>query len=246
MFVDIKSHSPNNFTLTETKNSQLLYNNWNVYNDDSDIPMQKYMFLLKNVKVLNNTNNILNIIMTSNNDMNKKIYEFMVQLEKQIGIKLKDLQCRSNIHKIKSNITMCLYSKKMIVFNEAHEEQHISQIDSGKTVSIIIKLSQIVCEESEYIPIWKVVQVKLHNDKTKTCMFEQFESESKIPIPPVLPFTKTCKQEVKDEKPVQRPFVPSIGDIMSIKNKLRKIPSQVDGEQKQIVPKEKRKKKMKN
>lgn len=223
---DVNTHNPKNFTITGSKKSRYLYNAVNVFNNDSDIPMQKYLFLITGVRVLNNFGNILNVTITTNNSSNQKIYDFITALEKNIGKKLGINICQSNFHQSNSIVTICLYSKHMIIFSEENIEQKIKHIEAGQMVSLIIKLSQVVCEEKIFIPIWKVIQGKLHRNMEKICMFEQPKTiKPPISPPPIPNDQKYIQQETTDKHkiPQQQSFIPSIGDIMLIKNKLRKI-----------------------
>lgn len=223
---DINIHNPKNFTITRTKKSRYLYNTVNIFNNDSDIPMQKYLFLLTGVRVLNHNGNILNATITINNETNQKIYNFIMALEKNIGKKLDINICQSNFHQSNSIVTICLYSKQIILYNEDNIEQKIKHIEARQIVSLIIKLSQVVCEENIFIPIWKVIQGKLHHDLEKICMFEQPKTiKPPNSSPPILNDQRYIQQETTDtHKNLQhQSFIPSVGDIMSIKNKLRKV-----------------------
>lgn len=223
---DVNIHNPKNFTIISSKKSRYLYNASDVFNDDSDIPMQKYLFLITGIKVLNNHGNILNVTFTTNNPTNQKIYYFVTELEKNIGRKLGINICQSNFRQCNSTVTICLYARNMIIFNEENIEQKIKHIEAGNMVSLIIKLSQVVCEEKVFIPIWKVIQGKIHRNMEKICMFEQPKNIKPPVSPPPMPVDqKHIQQESSDKhkNTQQQSFVPSVGDIMSIKNKLRKV-----------------------
>lgn len=232
---DATTNDPCNFTLEYSKRSCYLYELYNVYNDDSDLPMQKYLLLIQNVRVLSHSENTMNVSITTKNKKTKRIYDFIMSLEQNIGKKLKLKVCNSNFSQTASAITICLYSKQMIIFDEENKEKQLSKIESGRMISIIMKLSQVSCEENIYTPIWSIVQVKLHRDIEKICMFDT-DAPVKTPNAPVEKQTRTQQEILQDKhKPLAQSFIPTVKDIMSIRNNLRKIPATPEKNQPNIA-----------
>lgn len=147
-------------------------------------------------------------------------------LEKNIGKKLGIKTCQSNFHQFNSRVNICLYSSHVIIFDEENTEQKIKHIEDGRLMSLVIKLSQVTCEDKIYIPIWKVIQGKLHCDAEKICMFEQPKTIKSSLSPPPIPYNqKPNQQEISEKRktPQNQSFVPSVSDIVSIKNSLKKV-----------------------
>lgn len=229
---NVLTNNPVNFTIENSKNARYLCDIVNVYNNDSDIPLQKYVFLIKNVRVVNIQKKLMTISLTLNNPQNKKIYDFIDTLERSIGAKINNKECKSNISINTSIVNICLYFKSYVVYDENNIDQPQYTLKTNSLVSIIIKLSQVSCENNTYIPIWKLLQVKLHSNPEKKCMFDIQSAKTvstldhcNVRDAKVTSSEKLgkCDSPNDKQKQISQSFVPSVGDIMSIKNQLRKV-----------------------
>lgn len=225
---DVSLHLPENFTLEYDKNPYRIYDCINVYNTDSSIPMQKYMFMINDAKVLSHYDSILNISISTNNLVNEQIYSFIRTLEKNIGMCLHK-SCKSNFNKSTSMVSICLYSKNIMMYNDDNNEIKIAKLQYGCQVSVIIKLNQVLSDEETYTPLWNVTQIKIHKDVETTCMFCDQVKPPKIGIPPPPKMLdgsianlagKKQMEKLTFDKPTK--FAPSVTDILQIKNCLRK------------------------
>jgi hypothetical protein len=224
---DISLHSPENFTLEYDKNPYRIYDCINIYNTDSSRPMQKYMFMVNDAKVLSHYDSILTISISTNNPENEQIYSFIRNLEKNIGTHLHKL-CKSNFNKSTSMVSICLYSKNILVYDDDNHEINIPKLQYGHQVSVIIKLVQVISDEETCTPLWNAIQLKIHKDDENICMFCEPVKHPKLSPPPPPKFFdgipnltgKKPMEKLTFDKPTK--FAPSVTDILQIKNCLRK------------------------
>lgn len=224
---NVSLHLPENFTLDYDKNPYRIYDYINVYNTDSSIPMQKYMFMIHDAKVLSHYDSILNVSISTNNSVNDQIYSFIRTLEKNIGMCLHK-SCKSNFNKSTSMVSICLYSKNVTIYDDDNREINIPKLQYGCQVSVIIKLIQIISDEETYTPLWNAIQLKIHKDIENTCMFCDQVKPPKISLPPPK-FSDSCIPNLTGKKQMEKltfdkptKFAPSVTDILQIKNCLRK------------------------
>lgn len=220
---DVNIHHPENFMMEYDKNPYRIYDCINIYNTDSLLPMQKYMFMITDAKVLGHRDSILNISMSVNNILNEQVYSFIRTLEDTIGVHLRK-QCKSNFNKSSSMVSICLYSKNMLMYDDSNNAIKITKLQADNQVSVIIKLIQVISDEVIYTPIWHIIQLKLHKNNENVCMFCDSQKQLKKNIPSTMVNIKIPSPPPMEKLTFEKPtkFAPSIADILQTKNCLRK------------------------
>lgn len=224
-FTDTTNHNPSNFVIQYDNQIYRMFDFHEIFNDDSSTPMQKYLFMIEGIKILSHHKPITTASMSVNDAVNKQIYKFINELETNICAKL-DKKCKTNFQKHSTTITMCLYSRTMIIYDDDNIQVKNATLNFGDDVSIIIKLTHVVCDKYVCTPIWNIVQLKLHKNIENTCMFIQSKTPTIIKPPPPPPLPLSLPKFEKKE-PLPTKFAPSVGDIVSTLGKLRKTEPKV-------------------
>lgn len=229
---DVIRNNPNNISIVDEKEEHYVCKIMNIYNSDSVIPMQKFSFVLNNVKILSHMNSLLNISISLNEPMNNKIYKFIMELEKNIGMQNNLKHYKTNFSCSKQIVTICLYSKNMVIYDRDNNRIKNNELDFGKFVSVMIELSKVICNNSTYTPIWNVTQIKLHETHCMFDIYPRTEKERK-PIAKVVKNSKEIKDTDKikeitkdSEKNITPPpmkFAPSVMDIVKMRSQLRNV-----------------------
>lgn len=222
---DTSKHDPTKFSLSSAKVSYL-FDEYDVFNDECSVPMQKYLIFLNNARVTECSENTLNVSISRNDENNKSTCEFIDTLENGIKMNLNASECSSNFAQCDKNVNILLTVTNVLIFDHDNIKQDSRKITNGNIITIVIKLARVIHDCGIIYPIWDAIQVKIHDDIERVCLFEQ-PTHQNIPNAPPLIMPKfniaNDKQKPKNDKPKGQTFVPTVSDIMSIKDKLRKV-----------------------
>lgn len=204
-----ESPLPNNIICGTPQKISVMYSEINIYNGNSNHPLQKYWFILKSVKIVeySRENNIT--IALSNSDSDKNFIKYIDKLDNDIY----DMVCELWDEKFdkKNSYSNKKYSPVLlnlndfsncVIFNEKNKriKELIANDYQKYTVSILIELSNIMIGDSQYWIKYSAKQLKLNsivlNNKS---IFDLITEESDttniqstnqmiIPLPPPLPF----------------------------------------------------------
>jgi len=227
VLTDVDLDKPNNFTLLRERGNYLC-KMFYVFNDDRDIPTQEYIIRIKKARIFDYDKKIINITFSINDEINKKIYEFITALEENIGIAINMKTRKSNFSCVKKMVTLCAYSNEMIVFGEDNTILENYSLTFNTNISVVIKLSQINCEGNKYVPNWDAVQLKINKNLEKKCMFDEIMNDkitnNNITNEVVTKNIVTPKYQIPKPPPLRiNHFAPNVGDIVDMKNKLKKV-----------------------
>ena len=212
---------------------------FNIYNPKIDTPLQKFLFLFNNVKILSHSDNIYRLVL-ANND-NAKFIQFINVIDLKIHSIVTELYSRNFVPY--SSYTNKKYSPPIFnvdfstatIFDNNNKKlnsklKHYSDI----TISCLIELHSIYIEKSSYTIKYCARQIKI----TNTCLDDNiFISDMNhlpisppislpIPIPPPisLPIQKHNIKSTIEASPQNIPvrhFTISPDDINKIKEKMR-------------------------
>lgn len=209
------NNEPNNITCSDLIPLSITYNKVYFYNSDVEQPLQKYWFYLKNVKVIEKNSKSLKIVL-SNSKEDKKFIEYIDKLDIEIYNFLQKKYVLNDKNMKKSYDTKDFHPN---IFTldctniTIHDEDNVKNKNKyknknkncfnydymdGYTISIIIELSDIIINDSEYWINYSIRQMKIKKDIINDSIFDMIESNIEsnknmfdvkfdIPKPPTLP-----------------------------------------------------------
>ena len=127
----------------------------------------------------------------------------------------------------------------MIVFDKNNVMQQLEnqKIKRNSLISVIIKLSQIICDKNDNVLTWSCIQTQLHDDIEKSSLFDT----PKNITPPIIHNDEPINKTSDTNKKLPISFIPTVNDIVSMKNSLRKtvMPAEIEPEKiEEVIPEE--------
>lgn len=160
---------PNNIIHGPLQNISITYSKINVYNGDGNNPLQKFWFLLKNIKIVEYTEKYIKIAL-SNSESDKKFVQYIDQLDFKIHQMICDISGIEVDKRISysndkyspvlfhlNNIANC------VVFDENNKITQLTKSNiCDYTMSVLIELSDIMIGDNDYWVNYTVKQLKLN------------------------------------------------------------------------------------
>ena len=163
---DYGKSSPNNITCSNIKNISVTYSEIEIYNGDNPNPLQKYLFLINNVKVVSQGKNYIKIALSGTSHRNflyyidkldNCIHSIVSELWGKNFNKVKSYECKkySPIIITLNNFANCLvYSAKGV---------KIPNCNDYDKISVLIELANVMVGD-EYWINYNVKQIKIMED----------------------------------------------------------------------------------
>lgn len=160
---------PNNIICGPIQPISIIYYKLNIYNGENNHPLQKFWFLLKDVKITEYNNNYIKIAL-SNSPSDKKFIEYINNLDDNIHKMICDL-FKINFCKQISYISD-KYSPILFILNNFSEcilfDQNCQKIMKftnehiNHTLSILVELSDIIIGDDKYWINYTPKQLKIN------------------------------------------------------------------------------------
>jgi hypothetical protein len=187
--VDYESSLPNKIICGNTRNISIMYSIINVYNGDNHNPLQKYWFILDNVKVVELGGNYIKIAL-SNSAKDRKFIDYINKLDNSIHKMICDIW-KINFNK-QVSYASGKYSPVILTLNDLSrcttfgENNEMEYLDEGeytdRSLSLLIELTDIMVGDSNYWVNYTVKQLKLNPTfKSDKSIFELIKGSDKIP-----------------------------------------------------------------
>ena len=251
VFYNYKNYDKNksiNVTFSKEKTTNIFVEKLNLYNLDSNIPMQKIWILIENCKICFIDDTVISIAVSNKNE---KLISFMENLDKQINKIIED-----NISKIDTYMPSMVESPLHIMNLRFTEDSiflgnneacvDIKDLKLGNNVSICIELSSVYINKKKDCKIWQILQLKKNTtiDFTKSLFGSSgaiqltssklpnrnpvkvtqriLSSIPSIPSTPSISFSPPPPPPKKKEVSGPSHLLFSMADLATMKNKLKK------------------------
>ena len=179
-----------NISCSESNYISQTFHTINFYNMDVKYPLQKYIFMVKNAKMIKKCNNSIDIILANfNSDIN------FIKYIDALDIKIHDLVCNRNNYKYKINksyISRPYYPNvfnmdisNCVAFDDTNKKIdirkfNIDNINDDMTCSIIIELSSVLVDDTNYWFNYSAKQIKLNLNVFNDNMFDAIENVNSV------------------------------------------------------------------
>ena len=173
-----------NISCSESNYISHTFHTINFYNMNVKYPLQKYIFHIKNAKIIKKCNNSIDVIL-ANFDSDINFIKYIDALD----VKIHECLCSRNNYKyninksyetrqyfppvFNMNISECL------VFNDTNKKTDII-IDDNTTCSIIIELSSVLADDTNYWFNYSAKQIKLNPNVFNDNMFDAIENVNSV------------------------------------------------------------------
>lgn len=162
----------------------LTYSKFNIYNASIRYPLQKYWFYLKCVKIIEKSQSIIKFVVADKNFINfidnidKKIHEILTN--NNLNYKFKKSY---TTQKSFPEIFTCEYSNVQVFGNKITSKDEIKTmiLNEEDTVSLLIELSDILINDTEYWINYRVKQMKILCGENE-CIFDKLDDYDDNPI----------------------------------------------------------------
>ena len=160
-------------------NISATYMKLSVYNALSSNPLQKYVFYLKNVRIVEKNNKIAKIAVCDKDFTNyldrldAKIYEMM-----KLG------------NKKKSYSTEQFYPNTIVAYVagvKIYGRDSVNDVSEENEINVLIELSDVLCNDDEYWLNYKIKQIKIN--EREEISIDKCDDPVHIPIPPPPPIS---------------------------------------------------------
>lgn len=210
---DYEHSLPNNIICGPAQQISIMYSKINIYNGDNNHPLQRYWFLLKNVKIIEYNNNYVKIAL-SNSIPDKKFIEYINNLDNGIHKMICDLLklnlCKQISYSNDKYSPISLTLNKFfecIMFDENNRK--ITKLTKDKyinhTLSILIELSDIIVGDDKYWINYTAKQLKVNksicNQKSIFELITESTTKTIIDPSPPLPAPQLAQNRVPPVPP---------------------------------------------
>ncbi|AYV83553.1 MAG: hypothetical protein Hyperionvirus8_37 [Hyperionvirus sp.] len=254
-----EDRSPENIVCSDILNVTILYSKIHIFNGDTQYPLQKFWFLLPNIKIIKQTRTQIEIALPNTNN---KFIDYLDKLDAAVHqmmcdkFKFNFKKYISHRHEKYAPIILSLDSMTSVFFDENNEiiKNNFSTIkyESHVTLSILIELSDIIIGENDYWinytakqlkfnstfsttkkSIFSVVDDQISNEDSIECLDTNISPKGIPDAPPLTPmvFGKKSSNGKSKAKKLVAPFVVSVDDLTDQINKMRNKKQQKDEEQ---------------
>jgi hypothetical protein len=215
-----------------------------------DVPKLKLtnkILMIKNKKENSSDKKaLMNLILYEINPEIKKFREFFQNIESKISeemVKLNydhlDLKsCIESHNQFFPKLTLPIYLTKNInkeaydcdfdIYNNNNLKIPYSDIKAGSFVKLYIEINDIWVNDKNFGLNLKILQMKAYPDfDFKKCVFNdgpknyEFIDQPKLSIPPPPPMLKLNNKPNNKENNNTNPFIPSVDELLKIRNKLK-------------------------
>jgi len=256
--------TPDNLIYGSLQKISVVYSKMDIYNADNENPLQKYWFLLKNVKVIEFNDNSMKIAL-SNSLSNKKFIDYIKKLDKCVHGMISELFD----HKYELQSSYYIKKYQPIIFtlkcgscqiydennNLCEELKDLKTKIRDRHCSILIELTDLMfCDDSYWIN-YSAKQLKINNNPFQNkSIFEMIDTsqyvtsvppappapplsptQSSIPIAPSSPSIPLNRSIATTEQKNPVKFIISVNDLKEQINKMRKKPKENDIDSKMKV-----------
>jgi hypothetical protein len=231
------------------------YKKMNIYNKKIPIPAQKVWVETPKLKMIgklllpNKQAGIISLLLYDQDPEIEKFRLFIEKIEDKIfdiveGISENEMTFRSSI-KYSENYypTFSIqlpYNKKdnnleflFNIYDANNRKISYEKIISGSYIKTFIELSDVWMNATEFGINWKVLQMKIYPEfNFHSCLFEDGvpdHGKTNIPLAPLPPFPPSPPSSPPQPKVKNNiKFVPTIGELLNIRNNLKKIKNECD------------------
>lgn len=197
-----EENTPDNIVCGDVQKVSIIYSKLNIFNADTQYPLQKFWFLLRNIKIVKQCGTQIEIALSNSNN---KFINYLDKLDDAIHKMMCDKfqinfkKYKSHIHEKYSPIILSLNSMTCVVFDENNDviKYNFGTIayESHVTLSILVELTDIIIGEDDYWINYTAKQLKFNStfSTTKKSIFSVVDdqiSNEDIEKPEFLPRLK--------------------------------------------------------